>query len=180
MLQRALPLLLSFFLLLALLPSPTPALSILNNSTLYTYAGCYNETTELPGTSQLRALSGGIQETLPDAMTVPLCLDFCAHNTSRRYAYAGLEYARECWCADALSSLSVRLDDADCGYPCDGDNETACGGALRLSVYNLTEEARSSGVAVMRRGGGGIVWGVGLWGVSVGIGAVVGLVLRGF
>ncbi|KAI1504414.1 hypothetical protein F5X99DRAFT_423864 [Biscogniauxia marginata] len=161
-------LLLLTFLTLPPLASPTP-LQILDNSTLYAYAGCFNETTTLPGTTRQRALAGGAQQTLPGAMTVPLCLGFCADGGGggggadaggHRFAYAGLEYSRECWCADALSALSARLDDGECDDPCDGDPATACGGALRLSLYNLTDEARSGG------GGGRRGWrrrGGGLW-----------------
>ncbi|KAI1420608.1 WSC domain-containing protein [Xylaria sp. FL1777] len=121
-------------------PSPTTALQIVNSSSSnYTYAGCWNETTGLSGTTGLRAL-GGPSEVLRGQMTVELCLDFCAHGSGQMHAYrlAGLEYSRECWCGDTLNSLSVRLPDAACDTPCDGANATACGGALRLSLYNST------------------------------------------
>jgi len=31
--------------------------------------------------------------------------------------------------------MAKKLDDEECDLPCDGDEETACGGNLKLSVY---------------------------------------------
>jgi hypothetical protein len=135
-----------FLVFLALAPCPVVLandevnLSIYNTSTVYHYVGCYNETTELPETAQKRALDGGIMESLPGNMTVPMCLDFCAKNTTMEYKFAGLEYSRECWCAPRLSTLSVKLQDKACDTQCDGDETVACGGSLKLSVYNLTAD----------------------------------------
>ena len=123
-------------------------LSIFNSSTNYIYHGCWTETTELANTTQQRALDGDgldAQLQLPGTMAVSLCLDHCARNAaSSSFAYAGLEYSRECWCADDLSPLSTRLPDAECDTPCDGDVTTACGGALRLSVYELQRDQAGS------------------------------------
>ncbi|KAI0193333.1 carbohydrate-binding WSC, partial [Xylaria flabelliformis] len=108
----------------------------------YTYAGCWNESAGLPGTTGLRALDGP-NEVLEGQMTVETCLAFCTGGDTQQnhrapYRLAGLEYARECWCGDVLNSLAVRLEDAACDLPCDGANTTACGGALKLSLYNAT------------------------------------------
>ncbi|KAI0136605.1 WSC domain-containing protein [Xylariales sp. AK1849] len=131
-------------------------LAIYNSSSTYHYVGCYNETTDIPGTEDRRALDGGISEDLTGVMTVSACLDFCAKNQSTSYKYAGLEYSRQCWCANRLSSLSVQLDDADCDLACDGNKTSACGGALRLSLYNLTtgEGSQNAGVSA---GTGGVL-----------------------
>ncbi|KAI0974545.1 WSC domain-containing protein [Xylaria arbuscula] len=137
-------------------PSPSstaPALQIVNGSeSAYSYAGCWNETSGLAGTTGLRALDGP-SEVLPGEMTVQKCLDFCAHGNSstgaaHAYRLAGLEYSRECWCGDALNSLSVQLPDSACNTACDGANSTACGGALRLTVYNSTAGAEKEGSGV--------------------------------
>ncbi|KAI1828473.1 WSC domain-containing protein [Xylaria intraflava] len=158
-----------------------PALEIGESSDgAYTYAGCWNETTDLPGTTGLRALDG-INKVLLGTMTVQKCLDFCAHSDGAHGAHrlAGLEYSRECWCADKLNSLSVRLTDDSCDMPCDGANTTACGGALRLSLYNVTGAgagAVSAAVAITSWN-----WqGEGAWGVlAVGLmGFAWGFALR--
>ena len=137
-------LLLPLLLLLALV-APVRALEvtgleIYNASDKYDYAGCWNETTELPDTTRRRALDGGAQETRQGDMTAPLCLDFCSTN-GNAYAYAGLEYSRECWCANELSVLSKRLPDSYCNQTCDGAPDLACGGSLKLTVYKAKSDA---------------------------------------
>ncbi|RYP28044.1 hypothetical protein DL767_007375 [Monosporascus sp. MG133] len=119
-------------------------ITIFNSSDTYRYHGCWSETTELVNTTRLRALDGGIHVQLPETMTAPLCLDYCAENTSIRYQYAGLEYSRECWCANELNSFSARLPDGQCDTTCDGDAAMACGGALKLSVYQLVADGTGS------------------------------------
>ncbi|PNH44579.1 hypothetical protein VD0004_g3158 [Verticillium dahliae] len=131
-------------------------------SSPYAYAGCYNETTTL-SSSNTRALSGGASQLGFGNMTVPLCLDFCRRGTRAAYAYAGLQYARECWCAQRLSGLSEAMPEADCDLPCDGDTGMVCGGDMRLSLYVV-----ESGGAVLRRAA---AWG----GVACGLVAVSAL-----
>lgn len=67
----------------------------------YAYHGCYNETTDLPDTTGVRALAGGANLVKPGGMTVETCLDFCktgagdaSGGKSGRFKFAGLEYAR--------------------------------------------------------------------------------------
>ncbi|KAI0486043.1 WSC domain-containing protein [Xylaria cf. heliscus] len=167
----------------------TPALQIGDSSgTIYTYAGCWNESAGLPGTTGLRALEGA-SEVLPGEMTVATCLAFCARgsgsisgsgsggvpqtqNHRTAYRLAGLEYSRECWCGDELNPLVVQLEDAACDLPCDGANTTACGGALKLSLYNATaavlaaESRRSEAEGRWRGAWGGVV--VGAMGLGLG------------
>ncbi|KAK0656663.1 WSC domain-containing protein [Cercophora newfieldiana] len=113
------------------------SIGIYNKSThRYVYHGCYNETMDLPGTIGTRALYGGTNQVLEGEMTVPTCQAFCRSNGTT-YKFAGLEYARECWCSQSLSTLSVKFDDDACSLPCEGDNTTACGGYLKISVYTL-------------------------------------------
>jgi hypothetical protein len=146
-------------------------LSIYDSSSTYRYGGCFNETTEISGSAMTRALQDGKMLQGTGNMTVEMCLGFCGHNdTGAAYKFAGLEYSRECWCGVRLSALSARLDDAACDTPCDGNASVACGGSLKLSVYNLTttsgknDAARVNGEAKAS-----------LMGLIVGIVAVVGL-----
>ncbi|KAI0446810.1 WSC domain-containing protein [Xylaria telfairii] len=157
------------------LPSPTspstpsatpskPALQIGDSSgSIYTYAGCWNESAGLPGTTGLRALDGP-NEVLDGEMTVEICLAFCARgdvtqNHRAAYRLAGLEYSRECWCGDELNPLTVHLDDAACDLPCDGANTTACGGALKLSLYNATTTTLPDGKRSAAEGRWERAWG---------------------
>lgn len=49
-----------------------------------------------------------------------------------------LKMCRECWCAQTLAGIAEKLDDTACNYPCEGDNTTACGGSLKLTVYRVS------------------------------------------
>lgn len=63
-------------------------------------------------------------------MTVNQCLSFCGDDK-----YAGLEYGRECWCADMLNSYATKLPDASCSLTCTGDVTEVCGGSLMLVSF---------------------------------------------
>ncbi|PHH61280.1 hypothetical protein CDD81_510 [Ophiocordyceps australis] len=126
----------TFWLWLALV-SANDSVAIYNDSGRYSYLGCFNETTDIPASDHSRALSDGINQVRPGQMTVPMCLAFCA-NGATRYRYAGLEWSRECWCSQSLSGIASKLPDSDCGFPCEGDTLTACGGVLKLSIYQLS------------------------------------------
>ncbi|KXJ95455.1 WSC domain-domain-containing protein [Microdochium bolleyi] len=127
--------------------STTADLLIFNYSSNYFYAGCYNDTNQLPNSTGAHALSHVLVGE--GYLTAAMCLEWCAHNGTaslgRPYKFAGLEYSRECYCGDDLSSLVRKLDDRACNTPCDGDNTTACGGANKLSLYNITASALRGG-----------------------------------
>ncbi|WYZ34715.1 hypothetical protein EsH8_I_000991 [Colletotrichum jinshuiense] len=144
MARNALLHLLGSLLLLALLAplSAAQSLQIYTGSDKYQYQGCYNETSDIANTAHERALSGGASRVLEGNMTVPLCLSFCSSGADKEYKYAGVEYSRECWCAQRISGLSVKFDDSQCNLPCDGNQGMVCGGALKLSVYMISGSAR--------------------------------------
>lgn len=85
--------LLHMLLFIPLVYAANATVSVWDDSGKYKYFGCYNETTQVPGSADTRALGGGIQESLPGAMTVPTCLAFCG-NGATEYRYAGLEWSR--------------------------------------------------------------------------------------
>ncbi|KAK6594410.1 WSC domain-containing protein [Botrytis cinerea] len=120
--------------------------TIVPSASSYTYVGCYNETLNTNTTGGLRSLNGGVTEAL-DVMTIPLCMAFCKSNG---YAYAGIEYTRECYCAQYLSALAPKVDDAKCDLPCKGNASQICGGSWTLSVY-LQDGSQKGGAG---RGGG--------------------------
>ena len=79
-------------------PSPTPTLTFVDEDPVYQLLGCYNE---LPSFVTERALgmTGSYISpifALPNALTVPLCLEACAAATplGGRYTYAAVENAR--------------------------------------------------------------------------------------
>ncbi|KAE9365795.1 WSC-domain-containing protein [Stipitochalara longipes BDJ] len=92
--------------------------------------GCYSE--GIDG----RAL---VYQYLPadgsDIMSVDICTTAC---TDRGYAFAGLEYADECWCGNAIDNGgALVLDKTACGMVCSGNTSEYCGGPSQLEMYQL-------------------------------------------
>lgn len=77
--------------------------------------GCYREP------SSGRALEGA--STSSDTMTASQCLNYCS---SKGYAFAGVEYGRECWCDDAIRRAASAT--GTCDMPCSGAPQQTCGG----------------------------------------------------
>ncbi|KAH6898765.1 WSC domain-containing protein [Thelonectria olida] len=114
----------------------------------YVYYGCYNETTQVHDTSGARALDGGTHLVRKGYMTVPMCLEFCSSNGTQ-YTYAGLEWSRECWCADNIAAVSDKLDDSQCSYACEGNSSQICGGSLKLTVYTFSSAPLGPQISVV-------------------------------
>ncbi|ROT36803.1 WSC-domain-containing protein [Sodiomyces alkalinus F11] len=138
--------LLFLLLLLLSLLSLASAQEIYRDSGRYAYQGCITETTDIANSSRPRALPGS---ALVDeqGMTVPMCLDFCAsggETGTRQYRYAGLQYSRECWCAQLVSDLSRTVDDGQCDLACAGDADTICGGNMRITLYAVSGAAAAA------------------------------------
>ncbi|EJD47485.1 WSC-domain-containing protein [Auricularia subglabra TFB-10046 SS5] len=72
----------------------------------------------------------GAERWTPGSMTVDKCT---AHCKSKGYAFAGLEWAQECWCDNKLDESKV--GNYACDMPCEGDESTFCGASQRLAVY---------------------------------------------
>ena len=74
-------------------------------------------------------------------MTLQLCFDFC---TSRGMTYAGVQYARECFCGPQDVDLSANgpsggpRAETECNLRCAGDLNQFCGAGLRLNIYDVT------------------------------------------
>ena len=50
--------------------------------------------------------------------------------------YAGVEYARECYCAASLSNTATLASSAgSCNMLCTGNSKEYCGGSSVLNVY---------------------------------------------
>lgn len=104
----------------------TPTVGQISND--WAYLGCANETNP-------RALSGA-SYTSTTAMTIESCQSFCSSSTNN-YGLAGLEYGGECYCGNGLQSYSA-IGYKGCTMACTGNKTELCGGASRLSLYNLT------------------------------------------
>ncbi|KAH6653915.1 WSC domain-containing protein [Truncatella angustata] len=93
----------------------------------YVYAGCYDE-------GKGRAV--GDFRAADAAMTVDACVGICG---GKGFAWAGLEYGQECWCARGLNKNAPLLSSpgqADqCTMQCAGNKGQTCGGSNKVSVY---------------------------------------------
>ncbi|KAG8846898.1 hypothetical protein FRB96_001743 [Tulasnella sp. 330] len=92
-------------------PTPTSATSL----------GCYAD-------QAARTLSGA--SFTDPAMTPSLCQTKCAG-----FAYFGVEYSTECYCAASMSSTQTSTG---CSYACGGDSTKICGGSWAINVYQMT------------------------------------------
>ncbi|MCJ1248797.1 hypothetical protein MMC30_006017 [Trapelia coarctata] len=148
--------------------STSAAPTVVPSTALYTYMGCYNETTGYDQVGNVRALNDG-NKTANDGMTVSYCLTFCGSSQ-----YAGLEYGRECYCSPYLNSFSKKLPDANCTKPCANDPTQICGGDLTLTLYI---HKNNTGGAGGRAGSGGLGgYGLGM-GMAIGLGVAMGVIV---
>jgi hypothetical protein len=100
---------------------------VVNDSVItdYKYAGCYSE-----GVGG-RALE--YQQNLDsDTITVEECLFACKDNG---FAFAGVEYASQCFCSVVLGNGSVPLAASQCQMACNGNTNETCGGSSTLDLY---------------------------------------------
>jgi hypothetical protein len=96
----------------------------------WAYRGC---ATDAPSA---RAFTNA--STTADDMTVEKCISFC---DGRGLGYAGLEYSKECFCADRLSAKDGPKEGVmgRCEMSCGGDGDQICGGSGWMSVYGKCE-----------------------------------------
>ncbi|KAI2613481.1 WSC-domain-containing protein [Hypoxylon fragiforme] len=94
-----------------------------------TYLGCFSD----PGGNS-RALQGD-SKVNTTAMTNEMCVSYCRE---KGYPLAGTEYSQECYCSNVNTGTLIS-DDSQCSMKCKGDSPRACGGSLRLSVWNITQ-----------------------------------------
>ncbi|KAF3287309.1 hypothetical protein TWF970_007037 [Orbilia oligospora] len=65
-------------------------------------------------------------------MTTQHCLEYCE---TRNYVWAGLEYRRECYCANEF----IGEEKSTCTLTCMANTTEMCGGSRRMNVYNLVK-----------------------------------------
>ena len=70
-------------------------------------------------------------------MTQETCVGTCS---TRGYRYAGVEFGKECYCANTLNSVanggkSAQAGEGDCSMSCSGDDGEFCGGSARIGVW---------------------------------------------
>jgi WSC domain len=82
-------------------------------------------------------------EYLNTAMTIEVCTSACK---TAGFMYAGVEYADECYCGNALQNGGGPAPDgsAGCNMPCNGNSLETCGGSNRLNLFLATNTTSSS------------------------------------
>lgn len=109
----------------------------LTASSIWAYAGCVSEP------KRGRALTG--YRFWWDNMTVDYCTSTCQ---DRGFSISGVEYGRECYCANALSNGASFRGHADCPPSsrmiCRGNQTEWCGGSRLLDVWRATSLAAAS------------------------------------
>ena len=116
--------------------TPTPV--IVPGNTNFTYAHCYIDS---PGSRVLP-----YEVLAADNMTVEYCLSNCY-----QYAFAALEYGRECWCGNQLAAGAAQAaKETECGMTCPGNSTQLCGSGNRLSLY-ARNNMSGTGTAHRRR-----------------------------
>ncbi|KAI0196357.1 copper radical oxidase [Astrocystis sublimbata] len=93
----------------------------------WAYRGCYTE-----GSS---GRTFAVQQPDSQDLTIQSCVNTCI---AAGYSVAGLEYASQCFCDNALRNGANKTQDADCNMACSGDASQDCGAGNRLSVYSNT------------------------------------------
>lgn len=75
------------------------------------------------------------------------CFEACS---AWGYAYAGVQYGKECFCGDAAPPDSARVDATACNYTCSGHPGEQCGGYLTMNVFqtNVTDSKTVPGKPV--------------------------------
>eukprot|EP00752_Nemacystus_decipiens_P017253 g15457.t1 len=93
----------------------------------YEFVGCFKDS---PGD---RVLGNKMTNNNVDAN---FCYDYCV--SLGAYLMA-TQYANECWCADEVDVEYDRHGEAECNYPCVGDEteEEMCGGSNAFSLYSI-------------------------------------------
>ena len=87
------------------------------------YLGCYVDTEERTDYVNLGS---------DPSMTPALCIGL-ARNYG--FKYVGVQNGNECWSPDVLPPQKVK--ESECDQECSGDSSVMCGGAQRVSVYEI-------------------------------------------
>ena len=64
--------------------------------------------------------------------TPTLCISKCK---GKGFAYAGVEYGWECFCANVPPPSDAIVDKKQCNKKCSGDQNMICGGSWRINVF---------------------------------------------
>ncbi|KAJ7777620.1 glycosyl hydrolase family 71-domain-containing protein [Mycena maculata] len=104
--------------------STTTTTAASTTSTGYSYLGCF------PDSGSSRTLSG-IEVDSSSSNSVASCQSTCSNSG---YAYSGVEYGEQCFCAASIASGVTAGSESNCNYACSSGVGT-CGGFDYINVY---------------------------------------------
>ncbi|EPE36691.1 hypothetical protein GLAREA_08854 [Glarea lozoyensis ATCC 20868] len=90
---------------------------------VYSYKGCYTETTG-------RTLK--YRQFISTYNTIEFCSVACSN-----YLYFGVENGNSCYCRQSISKVAQVAPASQCNKPCTGNPSQICGGSSRLNIYVL-------------------------------------------
>lgn len=96
----------------------------LNYTAEISYKGCYVDKDDK---RTLRGHSSALSNNSPQN-----CANICGR---AGFAYAGVEYGRECFCGDNISNESA--PEEECNTVCPGDPSEKCGQSYRVNIWNV-------------------------------------------
>ena len=68
-----------------------------------------------------------------DDMTPEVCKTICFDQ--KNFQYAGVQYAKECYCGNDAPPISKLVPKSQCNLPCLGDSSKKCGAVFRMNIY---------------------------------------------
>ncbi|KAH8278229.1 hypothetical protein KR044_002927 [Drosophila immigrans] len=95
------------------------------NHTANVALGCYRDEKD-------SRLLGGYFTSLKTFNSPSGCVELCLQSG---YPYAGVQYARECFCGFDAPPSSAKLPDSSCNMKCLGNAKEICGGFFAMNVY---------------------------------------------
>lgn len=101
--------------------------------------GCFSDSVQARTLTYAQGVPNG-----PGGMTVEQCTSACQLGG---YSLAGVEYAQECYCGNALSSGGAKEPDmSGCNMPCAGNVSEYCGGSNRINIYDFNNAYPTSAI----------------------------------
>ncbi|KAK5048350.1 hypothetical protein LTR84_006020 [Exophiala bonariae] len=103
----------------------------------YVYLGCYTDPSA--GQRVLARYSVASAAGMSQGFCVGVCRD-------KGWAFAGVEYGRECYCGDKLNLVAdggkgeLAKSEAECDMVCSGERAELCGGASRIGVWGVAAQ----------------------------------------
>ena len=67
------------------------------------------------------------------------CIRRCSEEDDG-YAFAGVQWGRECFCGKLPPPADTLVDESECNWKCSGDQSLFCGALWRMNVYETGYE----------------------------------------